>query len=267
MSLLWPHLDRALAEPLFASLVDAHARPIVGEMRHPAQTYASSGGSRATPDDLARLRDGIVEVAVAHGFPVDRSRAIDFDRALAPRLLTLMPMPTGEALTKPVWSFVSLVVAPDVTYWRFVDPRREWNVERWVCSDRTRHMFARLWWQARQLTVPTSDGLDARLLDGLTESELNHLTERVSIGGCGPLVRAMAGAVLDLPARQRHRGVVRNGALRLLRLVAVVDPYSLDDAQLAALARRALDEAVAVLLPEPHGARVELPTPPSATAP
>ncbi len=267
MSILWPRLDRALAEPLLASLVDARGRPVAGELRHPAQTYASSGGARATPDDLARLREGILDVATAYGFPDDQSRAIEFDRALAPRLLTLMPMSTGEALTKPVWSFTSLVVAPDVTYWRFVDPRREWNVERWVCSDRTRHMFARLWWQARQLTIPTPDGLDTRLLDGLTESELNHLTERISIGGCAPLVRAMAGAVLDLPARSRHRDVVRNGALRLLRLVAVVDPFSLDDAQLAALAGHALDEAVAVLLPDPQGLRVELPAPPGVASP
>lgn len=261
MSILWPRLDRTLAEPLFASLVDAAFRPVVGELRHPAQTYASSGGARATAEDLTRLREGIVEVATAHGFPDDRSRLVEFDRALAPRLLVLMPMAIGEALTRSVWSFVALVVAPDVTHWRFVTAGREWNIERWVCSDRTRHMFARLWWQARQLTVSSSEGLDTRLLDGLTESELNHLTERVSIGGCGPLVRAMAAAVLDLPAGSRHRDVVRNGALRLLRLVAVVDPYSLHPAQLDTLARRALAEAVAVLLPEPQGIRVELPPP------
>jgi hypothetical protein len=68
-----------------------------------------------------------------------------------------------------------------------------------------------------------------------------------------------AGALLQLSDEERKRHVVRNAALRLLRLSAVVDPYSLDDAQLEVLAGRALSEALAVELPTPSGSAVNLP--------
>lgn len=244
MSRLWPRLEHPIATALLAELQartpdevrSAHA------ISHPAVTYASTGGIRVNSADLEALRAAIIETAGAHGFP-DAGDPIAFDRAMAVRLLDIMPMADGEALQRPVWSFVALVLAPDVTYWRFVRDHDKWNAERWVCTDRTRHMFARLWWQARQLTVPTSDGRDSSLLDGLSESELNHLTERISIGGCGPLVRAMAGAVLRLPPEHRQRDVVRQGSLRLLRATGAIDPYSLSEDQLNALAGRAINEA------------------------
>jgi hypothetical protein len=261
VTLLWPRLERAIALPLVEDWLAAGVRPTVGPLRHRAQTYSTSGGARVTEQTLELLREGIVQIAAQYGFPDDRSRLVEFDRAMAPRLLELMPMSTAEALTKSVWTHTALVVAPDVTHWRWVAGDEKWNVERWVCSDRTRHMFARLWWQARQLSVPGPDGDGTSLLDQLSESELNHLTERTSIGGCGPLVRALAGAVVRLPDDQRKRNVVRNAALRLLRLTAVVDPYALDEAQLQALAARVVSEALAVELPAPPGIAVPLPPP------
>jgi hypothetical protein len=73
--------------------------------------------------------------------------------------------------------------------------------------------------------------------------------------------QALAGAILQLSDEERKRNVVRNAALRLLRLTAVVDPYSLDGAQLEVLAGRALSEALAVELPTPSGTAVNLPAP------
>lgn len=207
-------------------------------------TYASTGGIRASHVELEGVRHAIIETAGDHGFP-GAGDMIAFDRAMAIRLLDLMSMADGEALQRPVWSGTSLVLVPDVTYWRFVRDHDKWNAERWVCTDRTRHMIARLWWQARQLTTPTPDGRDSTLLDGLSESELNHLTERTSIGGCAPLVRAMANAVLGLPPEQRQREIVREGALLLLRRIGAVDPCSLTEAQLTAVALGALAAATA----------------------
>lgn len=260
MTLLWPRLERTVALPLVEEWLAAGVRPTAGPLRHRAQTYSASGGTRVTEQNLARLRDGIVHTATQYGFPNDRLRLVEFDRAMAPRLLELMPMSTAEALTKSVWTYTSLVIAPDVTHWRWVAGDGKWNVERFVCSDRTRHMFARLWWQARQLSVAGPGGVP--LLDRLSESELNHLTERTSIGGCGPLVQALASAVVQLRDEERKRNVVRNAALRLLRLTAVIDPYALDEAQLRALTARVVSEALAVELPAPSGLAVALAPPP-----
>lgn len=247
MSALWPRIEQSVAEGLLAEhrarteehLYRAHA------FSHPSATFASTGGVRVTEEKLSQFRDVIVDTARAHGFPDRTDEPIAFDRAMAVRLPELMPMAEGEALVRQVWSFLSLVLAPDVTHWRFVRNRSgPWNPERWVCTDRTRHMFSRLWWQAHQLVVVTEEGPDASLLNGLSESELNHLTERTSIGGCGPLVRALARAVVALPDDQRARDVVRQGALIVLRRLGVVDPYSLTEAQLDELATDAIFEAI-----------------------
>lgn len=249
MRRLWPRLEQPVASALLDDLRSLPADEVAraSATAHPAVTYASTGGVRVAEPELRTLREAIVDTAGAYGFPDRTDEMIAFDRAMAVRLVELMPMADGEALVKPVWSFTSLVLAPDVTHWRFVSRQDRWNTERWVCTDRTRHMFSRLWWQARQLTVSTPDGRDSSLLDGLSESELNHLTERTSIGGCGPLVRAMARAVIGLSPELRQRDVVREGCLLLLRRVGVVDPYSLSEDQLAALAADAVEQAAVLV--------------------
>lgn len=244
MSTLWPRLAAPIARSLFSDLQvsDPPGRIAVAELRHPTATFASTGGSRASEADLRRVRDAIVATAERFGYPDRANDPIRFDREMAVALLEAMPMPEGEALVRDVWSHLALVTAPDVTYWRFVrNPGDTWNAERWVCTDRTRHMYARLWWQARQLTMQTETGRDTSLLDGLTESELNHLTERTTIGGYAPLVQALARAVISLPPERRQRDIVRQAALLLLRRTAVVDPCSLDPAQV----QRLVDHAVA----------------------
>lgn len=265
MSVLWPRLERTVAATVLDRLQGLNPEEIQSApaLFHPAQTFASTGGVRAGEGELGRLREGIVEVASDFGFPNPGGDLVGFDRTMAVRLLELMPMAQAEALVRPVWSFAALVLAPDVTHWRFVATRRaSWNAERWVCTDRTRHMFARLWWQARQLAIPREGRLDASLLQGLSESELNHLTERTSIGGCGPLVRALARAVLELPVHDRNRDVVRLGAMLLLRRCGVVDPYSLADEELHSIAKQMLDQATGLpSLPLPVGLAADLPPP------
>ena len=257
MNTLWPRLERPIADVALSELrlTDPSALSNRASFQHPGQTFASTGGRRATRYDIEQLRTSIVDVAEFYGFPDDDSRLVEFDRVMAGHLMVAAPMNVGEALNRAVWSFMALVVAPDVTYWRFGrrDPSN-WNVERWICTDRTRHMFSRLWWQARQLTTrDADDGLNTSLLEGLSESELNHLTERTSIGGCKPLALALSAAVCRLPPVARQRQVVRQAALLLLRKTAIIDPYSLSQEQLDVLATDAVAEALRTSLPLPIG--------------
>lgn len=238
MSLLWPRLDAAVSMALFRELRTLGMEELSSRATtsHPAQTFASTGGARATPTTLQGLRDAIVATAQQFGFPNEGAGLVAFDRALAPVVRELMPMTVGEALTRGVWSFLSLVLAPDVTCWRFGIR----NEERWVCRDRTRHMYSRLWWQADIL------GGDGGVLEQLSESELNQLLERTTIGGCKPLVRAFASAIVHLAPEARQRNTVREASLRLLRMTAVIDPWSLDDHHLDRLVQEALQEAMQV---------------------
>lgn len=248
MSVLWPRLSPTIAGELITTFRDLDLNEIesAAATSHPSQTFASSGGARATERQIAALKDTIHGVAETHGYPQPAGDAarVRFDRELAPLLLDHMPMADGEALNRDVWSFTSVVVAPHITHWRFVRGSA-WNMERWVCTDRTRHMFARCWWQAKQLTLPVEGGRDTTLLDALSESELNHVTERTSIGGCAPLAQALARAVTAIPDGGNRRETARQACLLLLRRTAVIDPYTLDVDQLDRLA----EESVAAAAP------------------
>lgn len=244
MTTLWPRLDRPVAELRFAELRGLRIDELAGraDVTHPAQRWASAGGGRATTEELRELRSAVVSVAENFGYPdalLDAFR-IPFDRALAPVVRDAMAMAVAEALDRSVWNFTTLVLAPDLTAWRFGVA----NAERWVCSDRTRHMFSRLWWQASQLTTVTDGVRDASLLDRLSESDLNQLLERTSIGGCRPLVMALARAIVALDDSVRSRDVVREASLRILRVTSVVDPYGLDTGQLDVLVERAVADAL-----------------------
>lgn len=247
MTMLWPRLDQLHAELEFTAIAHAQGAPGVRQLSSAdlvGLTYASSGGTRAELAQLRALRDVIFDCATRYGFP-DSALAdpVAFDRALAPGLRDAMPMSMGEALNREVWNTVALRVAPDATLWRFGLGNRE----RWVCIDRTRHIFSRLWWQVEALGVPTPEGRDTSLLDLLTESDLNQLLERTSIGGCRPLVRSLAQAITEMADSVPRREVVRDLGLRTLRLLAVIDPYSVDDEELQRLARELVRESLDAL--------------------
>lgn len=247
MTLLWPRLNQAAAEARLRELraMDAASLAQAWRVSHPAQTYASTGGARATDANLRSVREVVVDVACDHGYPGPVGDPVKFDRRLAPRLFAAMPMAVGEASARQLWNFVSIVLAPDVTAWRFGFA----NLERWLCSDRTRHTFARLWWHACLLTTPTENGRDTSLLDRLSESDLNQLLERTSIGGSRPLVRSLARAIVDLHPSARTREVVRDASLRVLRLMSIVDFSAIDQASVDEIVDGLVAETVHIHAP------------------
>lgn len=234
MTLLWPRLQTAAARAHFLELRDLSRQDLIdrASTEHPLQTYASTGGSRISRVQLDVVRKRIVEAASEFGYPhkrPKRKRLVHFDRTLAPILFEEAHMAVGEALERSVWTFMSLVLAPDVTEWRFGFDTEE----RWICSDRTRHMFSRLWWQVHSLSVENGGGRDTTLLNDLSESELNQVLERTTIGGFPPLAQAIARRLVERTDGQTNRReLFRQSNLRLLRLLAVVDPYALSDEEL-----------------------------------
>jgi hypothetical protein len=237
MSVVWPRLGVAAANPLFAALATSDER--VPATSHPVQIYAPVGGRRATEAEIANLRKRVLEVAVQHGFPaaIGRSGVVAFDRQVADVVRAAMPMTWAEAGARDVWTFVSLVVLPDVTRWRFGTG----NVERWVASDLTRHTWARLWWQSVLFES------DPDLLSALSESDLNALLERRrAIGGDPRLVVALGRAVVAASAGEvGRRELIRHVTARLGRRLAFIDLRALSDEQVVAFCRRLTAESTA----------------------
>lgn len=199
--------------------------------RHPQATYAASGGRRVTEDEVGRLAAAIRDAATDHGYPEPAGSAelVHFDRVAAEIIHRTMDITSVEASVREVWTFLAVVALPDVTRWRFHGD----NVERWIATDLTRHMFSRLWWQATTFVVEDGDGArDYSLLRRLSESDLNQVMERRSIAGVSPLARSIARVLTEDQAMSGGRKALRDATPRLRRLMAFIDFTALSDEQL-----------------------------------
>lgn len=241
MNQLWPRLSAGGGRQLLEELVESGEAFQAGANVHPLQTFAATGGSRVTPKTVTALADIIDEIARRKGYP-DASPSADriaFDREAAEAIFGFMDVTAFEASQPGVWTFLSVVAMPEITQWRFGFDNRE----RWIASDLTRHMFARLWWQAFTFGQPIlGGGVDYRLLRSLSESDLNQLTERRSLGGNHRLARAVAAELAAHP--KRGRAIIRHVARKLRRLGAFIDFASLSDNDIRATVRTALLDAV-----------------------
>jgi hypothetical protein len=162
-------------------------------------------------------------------------------------------MNPGEASQRGVWSFLGLVLLPDICAWRY-PPREDRGFfdERFVATDLTRHTLAKLWTRAHVLHEP--DAADPYELVGvLGENDVDQLlSRRRDIAATPALVRAIVRAHRDDPARlsggdeasaQVERVVLRDSVKRLRRLSAFLDLDTRSPAELDALVRRTRQEA------------------------
>ena len=230
MNQLWPRLSAPYARAAFADLANASVTELAqhANMRHPRMTFAATGGTRVGDEVVSNLADAVREVAVEYGYPTrgtDEQRVL-FDRAAAEVVFQRMAVTTVEAANRGVWSMLAVVVLPDVTCWRF----ERTNLERWVASDLTRHMFSRLWWQALTFGIFEATGSDFSLLRRLTESDLNQITERRSIAGNRRLAQSLARLVIQSPGSSRV--LLRDLTPKLRRRLAFVDFSTLEDQQI-----------------------------------
>ncbi len=232
MSILWPRLTHTIAIAQFELIKTAIP---AGATSHPAQIYSAVGGRHATAKEIEDLSDELRELAQTFGFPkrTGDTERIQFDRQSAEVVHRHMDLSWSEAAARDIWSFVALIALPDVTYWRFGLR----NVERWVASDLTRHTWGRLWWQ--YVTFVDEPGL----LDALTESDLNQLLERRSIGGDRRLVKALARGIVNRETdSDGRRRLIREVTAQMRRRLAFVDVRSLDDERLASLVSRLIEQ-------------------------
>ncbi|TLP62015.1 hypothetical protein [Microbispora triticiradicis] len=224
MSDLWPHLPTVVGASVYTEIVAGC--PLIQRANHPDQTWAPVGG-RVPERRVQNLIDTVSSLAGKYGFPEQAGpdARVAFDREAARVIRDKMDLSWAEAGNRDLWSFLALVALPHVTMWRFgLD-----NKERWIATDLTRHTWARLWWQAVVFAG------HEHVLDSLSESDLNQLLERRSIGGDPRLVRETARAVTELAANAPRRPVIRDVTLRLRRYLAFLDVRALSDQQVREL--------------------------------
>lgn len=176
--------------------------------------------------------------AERYGYPASPRTAADrvaFDRDAAEVIHREMRITTVEGAARGIWNFLALAAMPDIVHWRFgLD-----NRERWIASDLTRHMFARLWWQALTFAVSDSNGgFDYGILRKLSERDLNQITERRRIGGNTRLARILATVAVD--SAENSGDILRGITPTLRRHIAFIDFSALTDDQIEAHVRSLL---------------------------
>jgi hypothetical protein len=235
---LYPRLGNQAATSLYRELdeLTAEERAERISIDHPAVTWSATGAERIHQDELRAVRATLVAVAEGHGFPDTVLRRADlapFDRELARSLFENTHLPLAEAAFPGVWSFLALVLLPDLTWWR---AQGSTNIERYVCSDQTRHTLARLWQRAHLLTFGAEDEEGAwDLLESsdIGEAQLDQIQTRRGAYGQTP---SAFRAILRLYARVGDSTRFARGAdgfyARLMRMGAFIDFRTLSDEEL-----------------------------------
>lgn len=218
-------------------------------LSHPAMFYAATGGARLPERKLGSLREQVLARAIERGYPAKpgRKQAAGFDIEVATVLHQDSGIVPAEAVVGDLWAFLSLVVLPDVSAWRFTDMHRD----RLLGTDVTRHVFGRLWWRAHLLCDEGGGREDLYAsLSVLNESAFDQIyARRTSIGGSPHLVRAIVRVwqTLDVP-HDAERRVLRDFLMRVLRLNAFISfdslPEEVLDKELEGVFRESLSMVV-----------------------
>jgi hypothetical protein len=178
-------------------------------------SYADSGGMRAPDSVLFRLREDVVSLATADGFPKDAGAAsrAHFDAVCTIYLAEHRHLKSGEALRDDVWAFIASVLLPDVTLWRFSSR----TTDRFHGGER--NMFQRLWYRGTTFDRGVQHQSRWELVERLTEDAFAQIIERPSIRSDRRLARAIAeGWIRANPVAGASMERIMRRAVRELRV-------------------------------------------------
>lgn len=219
MTLCYPRLTRGDAGALHETLRAAYASGGVTALTDQVQfdherKVPVATGRIATQDEIKRVRATVIdEVAewLASGHLTSLQRT-ELDAKLGRALHHALDIVPADAAHEGTWSFLTLVVFPDVAAVRFPD----FHVDRFVGTPR--NALRRTWQRFESL-----GDLPAPSAGGLGEDELVGLLERTQLVRNQALARALASRVMaytgtkrSLWARDLYKIATFQSGLRLL---------------------------------------------------
>lgn len=271
MTLLIPQIPSGVAEAMLSELALVRPEDLDpgDEFRHSQAIAQPTGGLPISDELLKQLRDAIVISARKYGFPGFRpSSFLDFELEVAEALAEWAPLwiaqgtPSGEALRNECWTFITVVVLPDVALWRW--PAKSDEAGSGIRSWRgrmvggTRNAFQRIFRRVmcldRGVDHPDRWGLIRRLQEDDFSAILERpgLSSNRDIAVClGEEYLAMKDRLGELTAAVRQD--VYRQATKAIRAYSVVQPLDLmsseNQAGLIQAAFRRYEEALNVELP------------------
>jgi len=253
-NLLYPRLERPSARSLLAERAGSRLGDLYSQsaLSHPQAYPSATGGHPAPPGQIAEVRDAIRDAARESGYPAPLTTHTtqSFDRPCANALYRSMRIVPADAAEEGVWSFLTLVVVPEIGPWRF--PAMADN----RLLGRPRNVLRRLWWRAHSLGPDLESAPQG--CRPLGEDEFVQIMERPSLGGN----RRTATALRDALWRAESRGLsvprselMRELARRLLAQKSHILLHALNDEDLAGLLDRLVAEGTAHLEGSPPNNR------------
>ena len=252
MSWLFPQIPRPHAEQLIEAFnADPTNRRFSG-FEHPQRFYQASGGDRLPDRELQLARDAILAIAEKSGFPNQpptSTRNLDyakFEAAVAEwfagwaALEIENPGVTAETTRRDWWTYLTLIVLPDVACWRWVS-ETQGNLlkhERFMGGGRNtfQRIHRRVLCLDRGINHPDRFGL----IRELKEDDFSAILERPSLSSSPRIARMIAEELLLMRTRLTEAGwglgqqqSVYRQAIKALCAYGIVTVFDLlDDAQL-----------------------------------
>lgn len=222
-SLLYPRLPRSVAQ---RTIAERAATPLnelaaLSTLSHPDAEPAATGGHPVDRRKLEEVRDAIRDVATSVGYPEPQGASAQlFDRRCGSKLIEIMDIVPADAAEEGVWSFLSVVLVPEIGPWRF--PGRP--DERLL--GRPRNVLRRTWWRAWALGPDLEHAPEG--CTPLGEDESVQIMERPSLGGNRRIAAALQASIWR--AERQGLAVARSEVMRELarRVRATKSHISLD---------------------------------------
>lgn len=255
MSILIPQLPDSAALPIMAEMAlcsDPSTLEPIGELKNSQAYVMATGGFPVEEPALKQLRNLIVSAARQQGFPERRPRSfLEFEFQVAEILggwepLWIDGVPSGESLRNACWTFLTVVVLPDVALWRWPPSAVAESDKAWKgrVLGGGRNAFQRI--HRRVLSLDRGPAHPDRwgLIRELKEDDFSNILERPSIGSNPHVAVCLAEEYLAM--RERLSGCsaeiqtrVYREATKDLRAYGVVQPLDLlPREELGALIRR-----------------------------
>lgn len=247
MTTLIPQLPTAAAFALLSEISSAdHAALDSGiQLDHPQAFTMPTGGLPLPEARLQELRDAVVAAAREHGFPESRPTSfLAFELRVAEILAMWAPLwidgsPSGEALRNDCWSYLTVVVMPDIAVWRWpmkgetTPDSKAWR-GRMMGGGRNafQRIFRRVMCLDRGADHPDRWGL----IRDLQEDDFSAILERPSLSSNRSIAICLGEEYLAMKQRLKHLGAdvrqdVYREATKAIRAYGVVQPFDLLSAE------------------------------------
>lgn len=242
MTLLIPQLPSAAAMPLLREIASAGAlksQPL-DRLSHPQAYTMPTGGTPLQESLLTGLREAVLAAAGEHSFPDARPPGfLAFELKIAEILAAWEPLwidgrPSGEALRNDCWTFLTVIVLPDVAVWRWPPKEESADVKAWKgrMLGGSRNTFQRIFRRVMCFDRGAEHVDRWGLIRGLLEDDFANLLERPGLTSnrdiaicLGEEYLAMKQRLIDQSAGVRQN--VYREATKAIRSYGVVQPLDL----------------------------------------